>query len=165
MRTLFVDTLYWIARSSPKDQWYQRTREVGILIRNTRLVTTEVVLIEFLNYFCSYGSQARVVTVEIVRKIFRNPTVEIVPLTQELFTAGLQLYEARPDKGYSLTDCISMMVMHDRNLTEVLTHDRHFLQEGSKFCFRTGFSTTQTFTVRMRFFWVGYVSIVSEGIL
>jgi predicted nucleic acid-binding protein len=43
---------------------------------------------------------------------------------------GLKLYESRLDKGYSLTDCISMSVMRDRNLTEMLTHDRHFAQEG-----------------------------------
>jgi len=40
------------------------------------------------------------------------------------------LYEQRPDKEYSLTDCISMQVMKAMGITEVLTHDRHFVQEG-----------------------------------
>lgn len=53
-----------------------------------------------------------------------------MPQTHENFLAGLDLYKARADKGYSLTDCISMIAMRERNLTEVLTHDHHFTQEG-----------------------------------
>jgi predicted nucleic acid-binding protein len=47
----------------------------------------------------------------------------------------LSLYKARADKGYSLTDCISMNTMRERNLTEVLTHDQHFAQEGFSLLF------------------------------
>ena len=50
--------------------------------------------------------------------------------TRELFLKGLTLYEARPDKEYSLTDCISMQTMRREGLTEVLTNDHHFTQEG-----------------------------------
>jgi predicted nucleic acid-binding protein len=34
------------------------------------------------------------------------------------------------DKGYSLTDCISMNVMRDRGINDVLTQDKQFAQEG-----------------------------------
>lgn len=51
--------------------------------------------------------------------------------------AGLDLYGARPDKGYSLTDCISMQTMRDRGIVEVLTHDHHFEQEGFVLLLRT----------------------------
>jgi len=44
--------------------------------------------------------------------------------------AGLTLYKARPDTGYSLTDCISMHVMRERSISDILTHDEHFRQEG-----------------------------------
>lgn len=43
---------------------------------------------------------------------------------------GLTLFKNRFDKGYSLTDCISMMTMKKLNIVEVLTHDKHFTQEG-----------------------------------
>lgn len=46
------------------------------------------------------------------------------------FLAGLALYEARPDKSYSLTDCISMVTMRQHGISEVLTRDTHFMQEG-----------------------------------
>jgi predicted nucleic acid-binding protein len=42
----------------------------------------------------------------------------------------------RPDKGYSLTDCISMGTMRREAITEVLTNDRHFEQEGFRALFR-----------------------------
>jgi predicted nucleic acid-binding protein len=56
--------------------------------------------------------------------------VQVVPQNRERFIAALDLYEQRPDKEYSLTDCISMQVMKAMGITEVLTHDRHFVQEG-----------------------------------
>ncbi|MDY6803818.1 MAG: hypothetical protein SXA11_08435 [Cyanobacteriota bacterium] len=59
-----------------------------------------------------------------------DANVEVVYQSYDLFNAGLQLYEQRLDKGYSMVDCISMVVMRYRSLTEVLTHDQHFKQEG-----------------------------------
>ncbi len=43
---------------------------------------------------------------------------------------GFELYNARLDKGYSLTDCVSMNVMREQNISEILTNDDHFEQEG-----------------------------------
>jgi predicted nucleic acid-binding protein len=48
----------------------------------------------------------------------------------------LLLYEARLDKGYSLTDCISMETMRYQGITDVLTNDAHFEQEGFHALFR-----------------------------
>lgn len=54
----------------------------------------------------------------------------MVAQSHESFLAGLTLYERRPDKQYSLVDCISMNVMRQMGVHEILTHDRHFSQEG-----------------------------------
>jgi hypothetical protein len=54
----------------------------------------------------------------------------MIPATQELFDRGVALYESRPDKEWSLTDCISFVVMADHGITEALTGDRHFEQAG-----------------------------------
>ena len=56
--------------------------------------------------------------------------MRVVPQSSRSFAAGLALYEARPDKGYSLTDCISMVTMRQEGITEVLSHDGHFTREG-----------------------------------
>jgi len=65
-----------------------------------------------------------------VRRLLINPDIRVIPQSRESFIAGLDLFQSRPDKGYSLTDCISMQTMRREGLTEVLTSDRHFEQEG-----------------------------------
>lgn len=47
-----------------------------------------------------------------------------------MFLDALTFYESRRDKGYSLTDCVSMLVMQKYRINQVLTHDEHFTQEG-----------------------------------
>ena len=42
----------------------------------------------------------------------------------------MALYEQRPDKKWSLTDCLSFLIMADEGLTEALTGDHHFEQAG-----------------------------------
>lgn len=130
MRIVFADTFYLIALLNPKDQWHRRAIEVQDEIGAIRLITTEAVLTEFLNYFCSYGAEMRQTAVKTVRALLNNTDVEVLPQTPETFLSGLMLYEARRDKGYSQTDCISMHEMRERGLNETLTHDMHFAQEG-----------------------------------
>ncbi len=45
------------------------------------------------------------------------------------------MYEARSDKGYSLTDCRSMNALRDLGISDVLTNDHHFTQEGFSILF------------------------------
>ena len=71
-----------------------------------------------------------------VEDILGDPNVHVVPQTRGSFLEGLKLYRARPDKGYSLTDCISMQTMRRQGLFDVLTNDKHFQQEGFRVLFR-----------------------------
>ena len=66
----------------------------------------------------------------MARQILRNPNIQVVPQTRASFESGVELYERRLDKEYSLTDCISMETMRNQGLTEVVTNDQHFAQEG-----------------------------------
>ncbi len=66
----------------------------------------------------------------VVRDILDNQGVRVVPQTHESFLDGLDRYERRRDKHYSLQDCISMNVMEAQGITDVLTSDHHFEQEG-----------------------------------
>jgi uncharacterized protein len=56
--------------------------------------------------------------------------MDIVYFEEELYQQGLALYDNRPDKAWSLTDCISFVVMERQGLREALTGDRHFQQAG-----------------------------------
>ena len=93
-------------------------------------ITTESVLIEVLNYFSGFGPEIRLQVALIVDDLLQREDVEVIPQTRESFIAALELYRARQDKGYSLTDCLSMQTMRERKMTEILTHDHHFAQEG-----------------------------------
>jgi uncharacterized protein len=130
MRTVFADTLYWIALINSRDQWHQRAVSINVDLTNARLVTTDSVLTELANFFAEYGYLMRRKVALAIRTVLSDSRVEVVSETRQTFLDGLTLYDSRSDKAYSLTDCIAMNVMRKRGITEVLTHDTHFTQEG-----------------------------------
>jgi predicted nucleic acid-binding protein len=69
-------------------------------------------------------------TLQVIKGLQNSPQIVIIPQTHQTFQSGLNLYQNRLDKDYSLTDCISMQTMHQMNINEILTHDKHFTQEG-----------------------------------
>lgn len=129
MKSVFADSLYWIARVKPRDPWAEAAKEARKKIGQARIVTTDEVLIEFLTAL-SRGNTLRSRAAKMVRAIQDNPNVKVIPQSRDSFIRGLQLYEQRSDKEYSLTDCISMNVMNSEEINETLTNDHHFEQEG-----------------------------------
>ena len=128
----FADTLYFVALFNPRDQWHERAVAASKLIAKTKLITTEEVLVELLNFFSEYGEKARRGAVTQAEGILSGANIDVARQSHEGFLGGLSLYKARPDKGYSLTDCISMYTMRERGISDILTHDDHFRQEGFK---------------------------------
>jgi uncharacterized protein len=94
------------------------------------ICTTEEVLTEYLNYFAAWGPHFRRKAALNIQDMLDNRTVRIVAQTADSFRTGFELYRARLDKGYSLTDCISMQTMRSEGIADVLTNDVHFEQEG-----------------------------------
>jgi len=132
---VFADTAYWIALTNPEDQHARDVLRFDDLFAGGSVYTTEEVLAELLTFFAG-DLWLRSRAVETVREILSDPAVHIIPQSHESFVSGFDLYAARPDKGYSLTDCISMQTMRREGLTEALTNDRHFEQEGFRALFR-----------------------------
>jgi uncharacterized protein len=130
MRHLFADAFYWIALLHAGDQWHQRVIAFTETLGDHHLYTTDAVLDEYLATYSARESYLRQRAAASVRRLLASPEVTVIHQTRELFLEGLTLYEARPDKEYSLTDCISMQVLRREGLTEVLTNDHHFTQEG-----------------------------------
>ncbi len=87
-------------------------------------------LIELLNFYSEYGSEMRQNVAATVRDILVDLDVEYISHSPEIFLEALDFYEKRLDKGYSLTGCVSMLMMKTLNIREILTHDNHFEQEG-----------------------------------
>ena len=130
MKKAFVDSSYWIAVANPKDQWSEAARHARRSLGDAILFTTDEVLIEFLTALSRGGPTLRQAAAKMVRAILANVNVRVIPQTREGFLKGLTRYEGREDKEYSLTDCVSMDVIVSHALTEVLTNDHHFEQEG-----------------------------------
>lgn len=135
MTAVFADTFYWVALTDPDDSLFRRALEIETEIANATIVTTDEVLIEFLTFF-SANTWMRNRAVRTVEMLFQDPRVRIRPQRRETFERGFALYAARPDKAYSLTDCISMQTMRLEGMEAVLTNDRHFEQEGFRALFR-----------------------------
>jgi uncharacterized protein len=122
--------VYWIAVANRKDQWHAKAMRVVWSLGQATLVSTEEVLDKFLTHYSSRGPAMRSVAAATVEKAMANPLVSVLPQTHQSFLTGLSLYKARPDKAYSLNDCISMAAMRQEGITGILTHDNHFTQEG-----------------------------------
>ncbi len=86
--------------------------------------------VPLFSFYSKAGPYFRQQAVWTVRRLLASPHVTVIPQTPDVFLAALDLYESRLDKGYSLTDCISMNVIRQEGITEVLSNDRHFEQEG-----------------------------------
>ena len=130
MRTIFIDSLHIIALLMKDDQWHTACLKILASIGDSaRFVTTHEVLTETLAGVSRGRPEIRLAAVQMVRNIMSDPNITLIEQSHDLFTRGLELYSGRPDKRYSLTDCISMTVMREMNIIEVLTHDRDFENE------------------------------------
>ena len=127
---VFVDSCFFIAVLNPKDDLHAIAKQAEEDLKHPRFVTTDFVLVEVLSYFARQASEARSAAARLVKKVMDRPDFEVVPTTREWFMRGFDLFEARPDKEYSLVDCVSFEVMRRRGIQRALTGDHHFEQEG-----------------------------------
>ena len=130
MKTVFADTVYWVAVVRPGDPWKDAATRAKQLLGYVRLLTTDEVLTEFLTALSRCGENLRRQAARMVKAILENPNVKVIPQSRDTFLRGVELYQQRLDKKYSLTDCISMNAMRVESVGEVLSNDRHFEQEG-----------------------------------
>lgn len=124
---ILIDSGYLIALLVPRDSLNARALRWSESVRD-RLLLTEYVLWETINYLSPLVDRPKAYL--LIDQIETDPAYEFVPATPELFTAGIALHRARPDKTWSLTDCISFHLMRTREITKALAHDEHFEQAG-----------------------------------
>jgi len=130
MNAVFADAGYWIALLNPRDQLHAKALTVSNTLQGRPIVTSQMVLTEFLNHYAALGHPFRQRAVQVVRRLQDDVEVEVVPQTAVQFAAALTLYAQRPDKEWGVTDCASFLIMQERGITEVLAHDDHFHQAG-----------------------------------
>ena len=132
MATYFADTSFWIALSSRRDQYHSRAVEWHEFVMRTgsKIITTEAILWEWLNALAD--ASTRSIAAEGHRRAHADSRVEVVRFEPELSAAAVSLYGSRTDKDWSLTDCLSFVVMQRRGISDALTTDHHFEQAGLK---------------------------------
>jgi predicted nucleic acid-binding protein len=132
MSSAFLDTGYVIALETSDDQNHEQAQEhwQGLLRQQPRLVTTSYVFDEIVTFFNRRGRHAK--AVEVGERLLGSVSVEMIHVEHELFQAGWRYFQQRADKRYSLTDCISFVVMERAGIAEALSFDRHFEQAGFK---------------------------------
>jgi predicted nucleic acid-binding protein len=125
MITVFADTFYYLALLSEDDASHPRAVEYARTYKG-RVLTTEWILTEIEDGLAPPDTRHAFVTLR--QQLRKDANLSIVPATSELFEQGCDLFERRPDKGWSLTDCISFVVMEEHGVTDALTGDHHFEQ-------------------------------------
>lgn len=127
MTRRFADTSLFVAFLNPADEHHAEALE-HMAHSPARIVTALWVLIELGNYVA--GSQRRQRFVPFFRDLTREPRVRVVRPGEALTERALKLYDERADKEWSLTDCLSFVVMKEERIREALTTDYHFEQAG-----------------------------------
>jgi uncharacterized protein len=126
----FADTFYWLALLNMSDPENARVTAHPI---PARLVTSAAVQVEVMDAFRKVPSRAT--AMRFWEACIMTPTLEVVPFSADLLARSASLFAARPDKAWSLTDCISFTIMQDRGIRLALTGDRHFVQAGFEIAF------------------------------
>ena len=130
MERVFADTGYWIALLNPRDHLHNKATTVARNYGLGQIITSEMVLTEFLNSFSDYGPRLRQAAARAVASLRDTSEIVIIPQTTLLFERALKRYQDMTDKNWSLTDCASFSIMEEERLAAALTHDRHFAQAG-----------------------------------
>jgi predicted nucleic acid-binding protein len=133
---VFLDASYAIALAAPSDQLHSRAVALAEKLEadRSRLVTTQAVVLEIGNALSK--RRYRMAAVQLISSLEADPSVEIVPLSSQLFADAFELFRKRPDKEWGLIDCLSFLVMEARGIVDALTADEHFEQAGFRVLLR-----------------------------
>jgi len=127
MSSVFADTHYYLALLNRNDAAHEQAVRLSHLVR-AQIVTTSWVITELADAMAHVARRGSFLA--LLEALENDPAVSIVPPDKDIYDAGLGLYARRPDKDWSLTDCISFVVMERLGLNDALTADTHFRQAG-----------------------------------
>lgn len=127
---IFLDTAYAIAPVSPRDQLRRAADFWSARIKNERiaLLTTQPVMLEIGNALAKL--KFRQIGIGLLQSIENDTNIKVISLTDDLYDKAYAIFRSRPDKEWGLIDCISFVVMRERDVDAALTADGHFVQAG-----------------------------------
>jgi len=124
---IFVDSAYLFALADDHDELHPRAMNWATTVPPP-LLTTEYVLWEMVNGFSKIVDRPKAHA--LLASMEHSPAWEIISAQGNLYAAGMTMHRQCHDKDWSLTDCISFIVMRERCIQRALTHDHHFEQAG-----------------------------------
>jgi predicted nucleic acid-binding protein len=127
MKAVSADTFFFLAILNSTDPVHPRAAALSREWQ-ARRVTTAWVLTEVADALARHQHRARFS--ELMELLRANPLVTILPASAQLFERGVKLFSERPDKDWTLTDCISFVVMEEEGIAAAFTGDHHFEQAG-----------------------------------
>lgn len=127
MTRVFADTYYFLALLNSKDPAHSRSVEFTLAF-DGEMTTTAWVLTELADALNDPPNRPKFV--ETMNQLRNNQQARIIAPDVDLFDEGVELFRSRPDKKWSLTDCISFVVMTKHGISDALTGDHHFEQAG-----------------------------------
>jgi hypothetical protein len=130
MAPLLLDTSFVLALEADGDVRRETAlaRWEEILALEAPLVTTSCVVVETVTFLSSRGLHAK--AVDVGASLMHSPFMECVFVNRDLFEEGWAFFQRHRDKTFSLTDCVSFVLMKRRRITTALTFDKHFAQAG-----------------------------------
>ena len=133
MSLVFADAFYFVARLNRHDQHHERVVAFSREFRSG-ILTTDWVLMEVADALAKSECRSRIR--DFILHLRQAPGCEVVPTSRDLLDRALELYHQHTDKDWTLTDCVSFVIMRERGMTEALTEDRHFVQAGFTVLFK-----------------------------
>lgn len=127
--TVFADTSFFVAMVGERDV-HHRNAIAFMQAYHGRLLTTYFVVLELGNYLRHVND--RPFFASIKRSLASDKKFDVVAASRDYLDRGIELFLSRQDKSWSLTDCVSFVVMQDYRVTDALTSDGHFEQAGFK---------------------------------
>ena len=127
MNAVFADTFYFLALVCRKDKAHRKCLAFS-QSSDRPVITTTWVLLELGNALRRVRDRA--VFSRFMEDLAADADTTVHSADQQVFDSAVALFNERPDKEWSLTDCTSFVVMQEYGLTEALTSDHHFQQAG-----------------------------------
>jgi len=130
MKPIFLDTGYVLALELANDQHHRDaiTHWRSLHSQFPALVTTSYVFDEVVTFLKSRGYHDK--AVEVGNRLIDSASVSLVQVDESLFQMAWEYLQGHRDKAYSLTDCVSFVLMNRLGITKALAFDHHFTQAG-----------------------------------
>ena len=130
MHPVFADACFWIALLLERDALHEVALRLSNELAHRRVITSELVPVEVLNFMGGYGEVKRRAAVSLVTGFKSSTRVKVEPVRTEQFWNAVDFYNARPDQEWGLVDCASFQLMQANSIQDALTNDHHFTQAG-----------------------------------